>query len=569
MLQYPGFEMASATEVASGTVPFGADDFGALRDAIVAAADDPAQFETLVSYLLAQPLSRHEALGEIVELVSGQMATRELDQQSALERQIEQHSEPVIAIVDTGTILAANTAARRMFEIEAGATYTALGIERDAFDRFRTRISQKDGPSSLVIALSLKSNQPIILSGGMSAGYEVILLSALQWTWPAALDEALSDVFGLSTREREVLAALSRGESVSAIAGSGHRSIGTIRQQIKAVLGKLGVNSQAQAVAFVSAAATALARFDGGPLARGPFNSDIRHGAVVDDYGRTIGVRRYGAPDGLPVLLLHGSLFGIGELATERDAAHAMGLDIIAPERPGYGRTRPCPHRDDLIDLVLADTIAVLDGAGIERTVVIAHDFGFCFAAALASSYPDRVCGIVGVSSLPPYEPKHLHLLPPQQRIFAWAAQNAHWMLDFLVRLGVARMRRLGATNWPQAVFDGVDADQTVASRAEILPSIVGAYAYNIVQDALGFRLDLPVGNTDWSAHLDGVSCPVRLLHGALNQTAPLESLRALVADRPDTELEVFEDAGHTLAFSHPALAPRMALALAAKAGLV
>src|SRR5690606_27766637 len=136
-------------------------------------------------------------LGEVVELASGQMASRDLEQQSALERQIEQHSEPVIAIVDTGTILAANTAARAKFDIEAGATYTALGIDRDAFDRFRARISKEDRSSSLVIASSLKSNQPIILSGGMMSGFEVILLSALQWTWPAALDEALSDVFGL------------------------------------------------------------------------------------------------------------------------------------------------------------------------------------------------------------------------------------------------------------------------------------------------------------------------------------------------------------------------------------
>ncbi len=54
----------------------------------------------------------------------------------------------------------------------------------------------------------------------------------------------------LSRREGEVLCLLMEGHSVAKIAESSFVSIGTVRTQVKAVLRKLGVNSQAAAVAL-------------------------------------------------------------------------------------------------------------------------------------------------------------------------------------------------------------------------------------------------------------------------------------------------------------------------------
>ena len=54
----------------------------------------------------------------------------------------------------------------------------------------------------------------------------------------------------LSRREGEVLCLLMEGHSVAKIAESSFVSIGTVRTQVKAILRKLGVNSQAAAVAL-------------------------------------------------------------------------------------------------------------------------------------------------------------------------------------------------------------------------------------------------------------------------------------------------------------------------------
>ena len=56
----------------------------------------------------------------------------------------------------------------------------------------------------------------------------------------------------LSDREKSVLAALVEGDSVGRIAASSVVSEATVRTQVRAILGKLGVNSQLEAVAIAT-----------------------------------------------------------------------------------------------------------------------------------------------------------------------------------------------------------------------------------------------------------------------------------------------------------------------------
>lgn len=63
-------------------------------------------------------------------------------------------------------------------------------------------------------------------------------------------DDRFSPFESLSRREGEVLMLLMEGHSVAKIAESSFVSVGTVRTQVKAVLRKLAVNSQAAAVAM-------------------------------------------------------------------------------------------------------------------------------------------------------------------------------------------------------------------------------------------------------------------------------------------------------------------------------
>jgi DNA-binding CsgD family transcriptional regulator len=68
---------------------------------------------------------------------------------------------------------------------------------------------------------------------------------------PAADSKLLAGLFGLTQREADVVALLSSGKSVSAIAASHAVSIGTVRVQLKAIFRKMGVVGQVELVSKI------------------------------------------------------------------------------------------------------------------------------------------------------------------------------------------------------------------------------------------------------------------------------------------------------------------------------
>lgn len=91
-----------------------------------------------------------------------------------------------------------------------------------------------------------------------AAAGEPVMTDAERYTWLArhhsfaAAERELSQRLGrLSAREREVLELLSEGRRAGEIAEYFVVSMATVRTQIRAILAKLGVNSQLEAVALV------------------------------------------------------------------------------------------------------------------------------------------------------------------------------------------------------------------------------------------------------------------------------------------------------------------------------
>ena len=63
----------------------------------------------------------------------------------------------------------------------------------------------------------------------------------------------LKTVFGLTPREIELAFAISRGESLTTISDHSHRSIHTIRTQLKSCLKKLDLKGQNKLIVFINA----------------------------------------------------------------------------------------------------------------------------------------------------------------------------------------------------------------------------------------------------------------------------------------------------------------------------
>jgi pimeloyl-ACP methyl ester carboxylesterase len=97
----------------------------------------------------------------------------------------------------------------------------------------------------------------------------------------------------------------------------------------------------------------------------------------------------------MPVLTLHGwpsHHYCYRALLADPPA----GLRIVAPDLPGYGWSGPAPHRW-FKEEVASDVLALLDELGLERVVLVGHDWGAFIGYLLALRAPERFSGFLAL----------------------------------------------------------------------------------------------------------------------------------------------------------------------------
>jgi pimeloyl-ACP methyl ester carboxylesterase len=121
----------------------------------------------------------------------------------------------------------------------------------------------------------------------------------------------------------------------------------------------------------------------------------------VEARGVDFHVTEAGPADGIPVLALHGWPQHHYEF---RDllADPPEGMRIIAPDLPGYGWSGPPPHRWQK-EQVTSDVLALLDQLGVQRAVLVGHDWGGWIGHLLALRAPERFSAFLALNIIHPW----------------------------------------------------------------------------------------------------------------------------------------------------------------------
>lgn len=261
--------------------------------------------------------------------------------------------------------------------------------------------------------------------------------------------------------------------------------------------------------------------------------------------GRRLGYARYGTDTGLPLVYLHGLPGSRLECQLIHPIALAAGINVIAPDRPGYGQTEP--RRDASLLAWTTDVAALADALGIGPFAVIGVSGGAPCALACAHALPGRVQRVGLVAGLGPvHEPALRRDMRRSAQLVFHLANRLPRLFSAVVGTPVVELARRSPALLIRliAVLNGSPDRETLLD-----PETLAAFTLSIracfEQGSRGSLQDLQLFRRPWGFSLGEIRQPVQLWHGTRDRVVPLSHSRYLHAGLPRSELEVVPGAGH------------------------
>lgn len=260
--------------------------------------------------------------------------------------------------------------------------------------------------------------------------------------------------------------------------------------------------------------------------------------------GRAFKLDRYGVPDGPAVLALHGTPGSRLKFSATHDHALRLGITVIAPDRWGYGGTDP--HPAPSLPAFAQDIASLADILGLSTFAVLGVSGGGPYAAAVASSLPDRVSAlalvapvgpIAGLAQTPPMSLLHRLCFGPLGRSKATIA-GAFLGLRGLLRISQRFGMAVAMTNVPRA-------DRDVLAHPGVSERLAATFREGLAPGAAGPVTDLQMFTRPWPLDLAAANMSARLWLGSEDRNVPISAAEGLAARLPHCEIERLNGAGH------------------------
>ena len=265
-----------------------------------------------------------------------------------------------------------------------------------------------------------------------------------------------------------------------------------------------------------------------------------------------------GAPDGWPVVLLHGFPYDIHAYDGVAPALAAAGARVIVPYLRGFGPTRflsPDTPRSGQQAALGADLLALLDGLGIGSAFLAGYDWGGRAACVVAALWPERVRGLVSYNSYNIQNvAKSLEPNTPENEYGIWYQYYFHSERG---RAGLVKDRRsfcrllwrLWSPTWQ---FDDATFDQTADAfdNPDFIDVVIHSYRHRFALVAGDPALEAIERRL---AAQPNITVPTVTLDGAADGIRPGSTAAHAAHFTGRHEHRVIDNAGHNL----PQEAPR------------
>ncbi|GAA0373648.1 alpha/beta fold hydrolase [Bacillus horti] len=265
--------------------------------------------------------------------------------------------------------------------------------------------------------------------------------------------------------------------------------------------------------------------------------------------GRRLAYLEYGEPDGIPVMLFHGTPGSKAWFLEDDDTAISLGLRLIATDRPGFGGSDPKPNRT-LLDW--ADDIAELaTHLNLQRFAIIGVSGGGAYAAACAYKIPSKLTHVSIVAGATPF----LNGQPPKSMMKAnrrafFMAKRVPWILRMSYK-AQKKMMEKQPEKFIKLIKDGnshlAKWDQQFTQEdgygEEFLLHMGEAFKHRIDEGVHEPRLlSMP-----WRFSPSDIHFPLHIWHGEEDRMSPYSEMVKLAATIPNCQTHFIPQAGHFL----------------------
>lgn len=241
------------------------------------------------------------------------------------------------------------------------------------------------------------------------------------------------------------------------------------------------------------------------------YNKSINQITLPD--GRTLAFSQFGDPSGFPIFFFHGWPGARLQGALADGPAREMGINFIAPDRPGFGQSDFQKNRqildwpDDvefLADQLQAGNFGVLGLSG-----------GAPYALACAYKIPPRLSAVSIVSGVGPSDmPEAEEAVSQGNRRLARLSATVPWLVTLLLRR-TARERRLHPERAFTKLLDTLpDVDRKALSRPEVKEKAQLASTDSFHSGVKGHSWEMRLFGKQWGFQMAEIDIPVSLWHG-------------------------------------------------------
>jgi pimeloyl-ACP methyl ester carboxylesterase len=223
------------------------------------------------------------------------------------------------------------------------------------------------------------------------------------------------------------------------------------------------------------------------------------------------------------------------------------GVRLVAPDRPGYGRTDFKPHA---LERWPYDVVELADHLGIEKFAVFGPSGGAPYALACAWKIPHRLTSIGVFGAVGPNAPEAVQGALPSLKFLwriakplQWAVRLQMWLMSLAARRNPSWLaEKLGA-------LELRDEDRAALDRPEILELFRVDFPEAYRQNGIGSAYDATIP-ANWPIPLEEIRTKVRLWHA---ERDPLVGNMTLYLAKciPEADLEHLRGEGHLWILDH------------------